>query len=331
MLTLVGAAAATAGDVFERMDRGPAEQRWRQLKSQYLSPAKTAPQPVVEAVRPPRQVAIPVRPISDLRPLTPVDATPTLSDSLGRWRPSPLPGGPSEFALPLALQDDEESVEVSPLEDLLNEAKDDARESLSEEDADADSDPDDGESDDADAGDEPEPPTIRERIAEATKLTPLSTIVPSFDYAPAGEERCTYLCPRPLDCPGKDNRATRCPDPAQLPMQGQTVRVFAPTTYAWAASNLSYNPLYFEDADLERYGHLYPEWVQPFASGGLFAVQVAALPYQMAIDPPCACVTPLGFHRPGDCVPTQKKAIPWNPRAAVKAAGVYTGLIFLVP
>lgn len=184
---------------------------------------------------------------------------------------------------------------------------------------------------DVDEDAEPDPPTVRERVAEETRLRPLSSIVPRFDYAPEGTDRCLYLCPRPADCPDGKEAATRCPVPETLPVEGSSVRVFAPTQYAWAASNLVYNPLYFEDASLERSGQLYPEWAQPFASMGLFSVQLAGLPYQMAIDPACSCVSPLGFHRPGEAAPCVKKALPWNPRAAAEAAAVYTGLIFLVP
>lgn len=326
--------ASAGADVFERTRAKSAEDRWAELKSQYLRPAAARPQPI-ELTRPGRPLVPAVtaglsRSVTE-RPQPVIDTLPGLSDAAARWRPTAIPR-----TRPAAVRVDETSLRPIRAEaqvepegrsedgDALKDLLDEAREEASETDEPAVDEG--GGPDDAD-----DRPTIEERVAEAARLRPLSTIVPTFDYAPAGVDRCTYVCPRPGNCPEGDEESRRCPELTDLPPLGQTVRVFAPASYAWAASNLTYNPLYFEDADLERYGHHYPEWVQPFASGGLFAVQVAALPYQMAIDPPCACVSPLGFHRPGECVPTRKKAVPWNPRAAAKAAGVYTGLIFLVP
>ena len=333
LAVLCVAGVARGQDVFERMAAEPAEVRWERLKRQYLPADAEPPRPVVETVRPaaPKLKVVPAGRSREIAKPT----APDLSDAPGRWRPSPLPFAERAFAdEPFALQLDGpdlsspgDALELEPLEDgdplkdLLDEAKEDAADDLADEMSGGDEPSD----------DESEGPSVAERIAEATRLVPLSSIVPAYDYAPEGVDRCTYLCPRPAGCPEGDESATRCPDEAELPTQGDAFRVFAPVTYAWAASNLTYNPLYFEDADLERYGHHYPEWVQPFASGGLFAVQLAALPYQMAIDPPHACVSPLGFHRPGECVAPRKKAVPWNARAAAEAAAVYTGLIYLVP
>ena len=41
--------------------------------------------------------------------------------------------------------------------------------------------------------------------------------------------------------------------------------------------NLWYNPLYFEDAPLERYGHTYHHALQPFASVAKFGKQLIGL------------------------------------------------------
>ena len=47
-------------------------------------------------------------------------------------------------------------------------------------------------------------------------------------------------------------------------------RSFAPITYTWTASALCHKPLYFEDVQLERYGHMAGPWLQPFASAANF-------------------------------------------------------------
>jgi len=46
-------------------------------------------------------------------------------------------------------------------------------------------------------------------------------------------------------------------------------RSFAPVTYTWTASGLCHKPLYFEDVQLERYGHMAGPFVQPLASAAI--------------------------------------------------------------
>lgn len=101
--------------------------------------------------------------------------------------------------------------------------------------------------------------------------------------------------------------------------------------YQWHASNLHHNPLYFQDAGLERYGHVHHELVQPFVSVGKFGLQLVGLPYQMTIDPVCKKVYALGWYSPGECAPKQTPQIPWNSTAALNQAAVVTGLVFAIP
>ena len=108
-------------------------------------------------------------------------------------------------------------------------------------------------------------------------------------------------------------------------------RQFEEMVFQWEASNFSYNPLYFEDPALERYGHTYHEAVQPFVSAARFGVQLVGLPYQMAIDPIHKEIYPLGWYRPGECAPQLLYQIPWNTSAAIAEGAVVTGLIFLIP
>jgi hypothetical protein len=93
-------------------------------------------------------------------------------------------------------------------------------------------------------------------------------------------------------------------------------------------------PLYFQDAALERYGHsveqffgpagryfTYPvddptqstqrnQILQPVFSAGLFAFQIAALPYNLIVDPPWEAEYDLGYYRPGDQIPTDVYYLP---------------------
>jgi hypothetical protein len=61
---------------------------------------------------------------------------------------------------------------------------------------------------------------------------------------------------------------------------------------------LCHKPLYFEEVQLERYGHTAGPVRQPFISGAHFFVNLAALPYKMAINPPHECQYALGYYRP---------------------------------
>lgn len=101
--------------------------------------------------------------------------------------------------------------------------------------------------------------------------------------------------------------------------------------FTWEATDFQHSPLYFEDPALERYGHTYPEWLQPFASTARFSVQLVGLPYQMAIDPPDKCMYTLGWYRPGECAPQLFYQVPWDADAAAVEAGVITGLFFVIP
>jgi hypothetical protein len=108
-------------------------------------------------------------------------------------------------------------------------------------------------------------------------------------------------------------------------------RSFAPTHVAWHASNLCHKPLYFEDIQLERYGHTVGPIKQPLKSAAKFLLQAALLPYQMALHPPNECQYPLGLFRPGNCAPYLRTPFPWERRAIGYQAGVATGLFLLVP
>lgn len=169
--------------------------------------------------------------------------------------------------------------------------------------------------------------------AEGTLFQPITKIQPYQRYSPTasadGKSASLYFCPLPAGTP--EDQQQRCPDVLVLPKRGSLDRHFATTNYQWVASDLHSKPLYFEDIALERYGQQYPVGVQPFVSIGRFGFQVLALPYKMALDPVDRDIYALGHYRPGDCPPEIEYRIPWNAKAAMTAAGVYTGIVFLVP
>jgi hypothetical protein len=108
-------------------------------------------------------------------------------------------------------------------------------------------------------------------------------------------------------------------------------RDFIASTMTWKASGVCHKPLYFEDVQLERYGHTRGPIVQPFVSGAHFFANVALVPYKMGINPPHECQYPLGYIRPGSCAPWMLQPFPLSARGAATATGFYTGANFLIP
>lgn len=90
------------------------------------------------------------------------------------------------------------------------------------------------------------------------------------------------------------------------------------------------NPLYFEDANLERCGQS-SGCLTTLSSAIQFATMAALLPYQTAADHPCDCVAALP-----DC-PTCQSFGPeayfpeWSWKAAAVQGAAVTGLIFIIP
>jgi hypothetical protein len=108
-------------------------------------------------------------------------------------------------------------------------------------------------------------------------------------------------------------------------------REWAQTCYTWKASGLCHKPLYFEQSHMERYGHSWGPVIDPVISGAHFFASVPLLPYKMGVEPPCECMYPLGYYRPGNCAPHYIEPWPWSLRGAAAQAGVMTGLIYAVP
>ena len=82
---------------------------------------------------------------------------------------------------------------------------------------------------------------------------------------------------------------------------------YAYQVFHWTAPNIHYQPLYFEDVALERYGQQ--------RRGGLLDVprtailfygNLLALPYNMCVTPKHSIDSPLGFERPGSPAPATR-------------------------
>jgi hypothetical protein len=123
------------------------------------------------------------------------------------------------------------------------------------------------------------------------------------------------------------NLPSECPVPAV----GSTQRDWVAQTYTWKASALCHKPLYFEDIQLERYGHSAGPLVQPFRSGAHFFLNIAALPYNVGVYPPTECRYALGYYRPGNCAPFRGYALPLSKRGALTATGFYIAAPVILP
>jgi len=108
-------------------------------------------------------------------------------------------------------------------------------------------------------------------------------------------------------------------------------RTWEPVTFAWKASALCHKPLYFEEVQLERYGHTTGPVLQPAVSGAHFFLNIATLPYKMGINPPNECQYALGYYRPGSCAPWLVPPAPLSVRGGLLQAGAITGLVLLFP
>lgn len=102
-------------------------------------------------------------------------------------------------------------------------------------------------------------------------------------------------------------------------------------TYTWKAAALCHKPLYFEEVQLERYGHSAGPIVEPLLSAAHFFITVPLLPYYMGVDPPLECQYTLGYYRPGDCAPYMLDPFPLSVRGAVLEAGAVVGVTSVIP
>ncbi len=120
--------------------------------------------------------------------------------------------------------------------------------------------------------------------------------------------------------------------PCECRLEGDSFepRRFATTMMTWKAAGYCHKPLYFEDWNLERYGHSHGP-LDPVFSAAHFFVTLPVLPYKMGVELPWECVYPLGYYRPGSCAPWTVPAVPISCRGLAVEAATVTGLVFLLP
>lgn len=169
--------------------------------------------------------------------------------------------------------------------------------------------------------DKPGRPTRQVRCLSAEELErwsrPLDEI--RIDTRPSGELR-------PVDCSqGLFVPAGRKPDDSQYSPRWPVREI------VWLPSEFSYQPLYFDDTPLERYGQTASPVLQPFLSGLQFFGTLPVLPYKIGVNRVCDRVYSLGYYRPGSPTPAVRQRLPLELDASLLEAGAWLGLIFAVP
>lgn len=125
--------------------------------------------------------------------------------------------------------------------------------------------------------------------------------------------------------------AWRIPEDEALLAQALPMRDAIPQTVTWKASALCHKPLYFEDIQLERYGHSAGPILQPIKSSAHFFANMAIFPYNTGIHPMTECQYSLGYYRPGDCAPWLIDPVPLSLRGALRQAGIVTAGALTIP
>lgn len=102
-------------------------------------------------------------------------------------------------------------------------------------------------------------------------------------------------------------------------------RDWYPMVAMWEAPAFYHRPLYFEEVNLERYGHTHKH-LQPVYSAAHFFGNTLALPYKMGAYHPCERIYTLGHYRPGDCNPHDIHTTPFTWKGVVYTGVVYSGI-----
>ncbi|MFN3148374.1 hypothetical protein [Bremerella sp.] len=102
-------------------------------------------------------------------------------------------------------------------------------------------------------------------------------------------------------------------------------RDWYPMVAMWEAPAFYHRPLYFEEVNLERYGHTH-QHLQPVYSAAHFFGNTLALPYKIGAYHPCERIYTLGHYRPGDCNPHDIHTTPFTWKGVVYTGAVYSGI-----
>ena len=117
----------------------------------------------------------------------------------------------------------------------------------------------------------------------------------------------------------------------QLEVEAAYGRAAAFKCVHWQPSNICHYPLRFEEAMLERHGHVRFGILQPLVSGSRFFATIPMIPYLNTLQPRCESVYALGNYRPGSSAPLLRDSIPYDAHAAVVEAMAVAGFFWAAP
>lgn len=117
----------------------------------------------------------------------------------------------------------------------------------------------------------------------------------------------------------------------QLEIEAAYGRTAAFKCVHWHPSSICHYPLRFEEAMLERHGHVRFGLLQPFASGARFFATIPMIPYLNTLQPRHQSVYALGNYRPGSRAPMLRDSIPYDAHAAVVEAMAVAGFFWAAP
>ena len=120
---------------------------------------------------------------------------------------------------------------------------------------------------------------------------------------------------------------------AEVPSIHYADRPYRPTTtFAGlpTPADFCHYPLYFEQVNLERYGHTYG-LLQPAFDAAHFFGTIPALPYMMGVEPPRQCVDHRYAYEAGRHAPWHYHSKPLQAESGLLQAGLVIGLILVLP
>jgi len=172
---------------------------------------------------------------------------------------------------------------------------------------------------DTEAFDESEEPDTDKAEAEDDSLDGEDDYLDEEDESNPPERPPTTWNLKPMSALAAGLRTHGLREPAdqsfQLTGRPVPVRAASEKVFAWAAPGIRYQPLFFEDVALERYGQTKGYVRQPVASAIHFMKSGIFLPYNSLLDPIDSCEYPLGYCRPGDSVPCVRQRVVLRPDA----------------
>lgn len=126
----------------------------------------------------------------------------------------------------------------------------------------------------------------------------------------------------------KDLTDGRLPSAIYLPYGPDRYGFWDLESKTWIAPVYCLQPLFFEDAMLERHGQERFPCLQPLLSGTRFFSDLALMPYNAYLHPPLQERPSAGHYRPGSVPPCLRQRVPYD-AGAIRLQLLTTGTVVL--